>query len=232
MHEPDDPTLAQRVPEILSRDEVALLIASPPNPKHRLLLSTIYSAGLRVSEALRLRVSDVDRSRMTLRIEQGKGRKDRVVPLARRLREQIDAFWREQPPQQEWLFVNRHGSRAIDVTVAQKVFLLAKLRTGIRKRGGIHSLRHAFAPITSNPELTYPRCSACSDTAASPPRCAISTSVRADWPRFIHRSISSTTRARLCLLLRPARTAGSGVVDSSSPISSETSATGSVPGEP
>jgi site-specific recombinase XerD len=135
----------QRLPEILSRDEVARLLESPPNPKHRLLLATIYSGGLRVSEALRLRVSDVDRSRMTLRVEQGKGRKDRVVPLSRRLVQQIELYWKVHPPRQPWLFPNRQGTRAIDVTVAQKVFMMAKLRTGIDKRGGIHALRHAFA---------------------------------------------------------------------------------------
>lgn len=136
---------SQRLPEILSREEVSRLIESPPNPKHRLLLATIYAAGLRVSEAVGLRVSDVDRSRMTLRVEQGKGRKDRVVPLSRRLLRQIDTYWQKHPPQKPWLFPNRQGTRAIDTTVAQKVFMMAKLRTGISKRGGIHSLRHAFA---------------------------------------------------------------------------------------
>lgn len=135
---------AQRLPEILSRDEVGRLIAAPPNPKHRLLLATIYSAGLRVSEAVRLKVSDVDRGRMTLRVEQGKGRKDRVVPLSRRLLRQMETYWQTHP-RHAWLFANRQGTRPIHVTVAQKVFMHAKLRTGIGKRGGIHSLRHAFA---------------------------------------------------------------------------------------
>jgi len=139
------PKQSQRLPEILSREEVSRLLESPPNPKHRLLLATIYSAGLRVSEAVRLELRDVDRGRMTLRIEQGKGRKDRVVPLSRRLLRQIEAHWKTHPPRQPWLFPNRQGTRPVDVTLAQKVFLMAKLRTGIRKRGGIHSLRHAYA---------------------------------------------------------------------------------------
>ncbi|NNK49418.1 MAG: tyrosine-type recombinase/integrase [Gemmatimonadetes bacterium] len=134
----------QRLPEILSRDEVARLIASPPNPKHRLMLATIYAGGLRVSEAVQLKVSAVDRGRMTLRVEQGKGRKDRILPLSRRLMEQMEAYWQTEPPRL-WLFPNRTGQRHVDVTVLQKVFTMAKLRTGIRKRGGIHSLRHAFA---------------------------------------------------------------------------------------
>jgi site-specific recombinase XerD len=138
------PKQGQRLPEILSREEIARLIEAPRNPKHRLLLATVYSGGLRVSEAVRLKVGDVDRGRMTLRIEQGKGKKDRVVPLSRRLVDQIEAHWKTEPPRL-WLFPNRYGKRPVDITVAQKVFTLAKLQTGITKRGGIHSLRHAFA---------------------------------------------------------------------------------------
>lgn len=138
------PKQSQRLPEILSREEVARLIEAPPHRKHQLLLATIYAAGLRVSEAVRLKVGDVDRERMTLRIEQGKGRKDRVVPLSRRLLDQMEVHWRTTPPRL-WLFPNRAGTRPIDVTVAQKTFMMAKLRAGITKRGGVHSLRHAFA---------------------------------------------------------------------------------------
>jgi site-specific recombinase XerD len=133
----------QRVPEILSREEVGRLLAAPPNPKHRLLLATIYACGLRVSEAMRLKTSDVDRGRMTVRIVQGNGRKDRMVPLSRRLLEQMEEHWKTNPPQR-WLFPNRLGKRPIDITVAQKVFSIAKLQTGITKQGGIHGLRHAF----------------------------------------------------------------------------------------
>jgi len=135
---------SQRLPEILSRDEVARLLEAPPNPKHRLLLATVYAGGLRVSEAMRLKIRDVDRQRMTLRVEQGKGRKDRVVPLSRRLLKQMEIYWRVNPPHL-WLFPNRKGDRPLDVTTAQRVFTQAKLRIGINKRGGIHSLRHAFA---------------------------------------------------------------------------------------
>jgi site-specific recombinase XerD len=138
------PRQPQRLPEILSREEVARLIEAPPNPKHRLLLATIYAAGLRVSEAVRLKVGDLDRGRMTLRIEQGKGRKDRVLPLSRKLLDQFEAYWKTQPPRL-WLFPARHSTRPVDITVAQKVFMMAKLRTRITKRCGIHGLRHAFA---------------------------------------------------------------------------------------
>jgi integrase/recombinase XerD len=138
------PKQPQRLPEILSREEVARLIEAPANPKHRLLLATIYAAGLRVSEAVRLRVTDVDRERMTLRVEQGKGRKDRVLPLSRKLLGRFATYWTKEPPR-VWLFPARRSNRHVDVTVAQKVFTTAKLRTGIQKRCGIHGLRHAFA---------------------------------------------------------------------------------------
>ena len=79
------PKQPQRLPEILSREEVARLIEAPPNPKHRLLLATAYAGGLRVSEVVRLRATDLDRGRMTLRVEQGKGRKDRHAMLSPQL---------------------------------------------------------------------------------------------------------------------------------------------------
>lgn len=138
------PKQAQRLPEILSREEVSRLVDSPPNPKHRLLLATIYAGGLRVSEALGLKVAAVDRGRMTVRIEQGKGKKDRMVPLSRRLLLQMEALWQKEPPKM-WIFTNRNGTRPMDISVAQKVYTMAKLRTGITKNGGIHGLRHAFA---------------------------------------------------------------------------------------
>jgi site-specific recombinase XerD len=138
------PKQPQKLPEILSREEVWRLLAAPPHPRHRLLLTTVYAAGLRVSEAIALKVSDIDPDRMTIRIEQGKGAKDRYVPLAARLLHDLRAYWKTTPPG-VWLFANRRGTRPIDVTVAQKIYTMAKLRAGIQKQGGIHALRHAFA---------------------------------------------------------------------------------------
>ncbi|MBI3637292.1 MAG: site-specific integrase [Candidatus Rokubacteria bacterium] len=138
------PKQPQRLPEILSREEVWRLLAAPPHPRHRLVLTTVYAAGLRVSEAIALKVSDIDVDRMTMRIEQGKGAKDRYVPLAARLLQDLRAYWTSTPPG-VWLFANRQGTRPIDITVAQKIYTMAKLRAGIQKQGGIHALRHAFA---------------------------------------------------------------------------------------
>ncbi len=138
------PKQPQKLPEILSRAEVWRLIDSCVLPKHRLVLATTYAAGLRVSEVIALKVSDIDLERMTIRVEHGKGGKDRYVPLADRLLVELRRYWKLVPPA-HWLFPNRQGTRPIDITVAQKIYMLAKLRAGIRKQGGIHSLRHAYA---------------------------------------------------------------------------------------
>jgi integrase/recombinase XerD len=108
------------------------------------LLATTYAAGLRVSELVALKVSDLDADRMTIHIALGKGAKDRYVPLSTRLLEEWRGYWRTIPPR-VWLFPNRLGTRPLDITVAQKLYTMAKLRAGIRKQGGIHALRHAFA---------------------------------------------------------------------------------------
>jgi site-specific recombinase XerD len=81
---------------------------------------------------------------MTVRVARGKGAKDRYVPLAKRLLRDWRSSWRSEPPR-VWLFPNRPGTRPIDVTVAQKIYPMAKLRAGIHKQGGIHALRHAYA---------------------------------------------------------------------------------------
>lgn len=138
------PHQPQKLPEILSRQEVDQLLASPPNPRHRLLLATIYAAGLRVGEAVRLRVADLDPRRMTIRIEQGKGGKDRYVPLSPRLWQQWQAYWQGRPPR-TWLFASERADKPMHITSAQKMWTMAKIRAGITKAGGIHSLRHAYA---------------------------------------------------------------------------------------
>lgn len=138
------PKQPQKLPEILSRQDVWRLIDACVSPKHRLLLATTYAAGLRVSEVIALKVADLDLERLTIRVEHGKGGKDRYVPLADRLLVELRQYWKAVPPA-SWLFPNRQGTRPIDITMAQKIYTQAKLRAGIRKQGGIHSLRHAYA---------------------------------------------------------------------------------------
>jgi integrase/recombinase XerD len=138
------PRQPQRLPQILSPEEVARLLASSANLKHRTMLMMAYGAGLRVSELCHLRVGDIDSSRMTIRVEQGKGAKDRYTLLSPRLLKQLRSYWMAYRPK-DWLFPGREGGHPLDISAPQRVFYAAKRRAGIRKRCGIHGLRHAFA---------------------------------------------------------------------------------------
>lgn len=138
------PKTPQRLPEILSREEIERLFAVTTNLKHRVLLMTTYSAGLRVSEVARLKVTDIDSQRMTIRVDQGKGAKDRYTLLSKRLLSELRRYWQAHRPR-EWLFPLRDGRGPIDPRSAQKIYYHAKDKAGIRKRSGIHGLRHAFA---------------------------------------------------------------------------------------
>lgn len=138
------PHAPQKLPAILSREEVGRLFAATANSKHRALLMTTYAAGLRVSEVCALKVGDIDSERMMLRVEQGKGAKDRYSLLSPKLLVELRRYWGAYRPQ-PWLFPQRRGDRPIDPATAQKWFYAAKARAQIGKPGGIHSLRHAFA---------------------------------------------------------------------------------------
>ena len=139
------PRQPQKLPEILAREEVARLIELTPNPKHRVMLMTTYGAGLRVSELCHLKVGDIDSARMTIRVEQGKGAKDRYTLLSPRLLRELRRYWSLHRPK-EWLFcATREVDQPISTTTAQKIFYAAKRRAGIGKDCGIHGLRHAFA---------------------------------------------------------------------------------------
>ena len=132
-----------RLPALLSRDEVQRLIAHATNEKYRTMMLTAYAAGLRLNEVLHLRVSDIDSARMTIRVEQGKGGKDRYTILSATLLEALRAYWRACRPT-TWLFPGR-GERPMDPSALQRAYGVAKRRAGLTKSGGIHALRHAFA---------------------------------------------------------------------------------------
>ena len=138
------PKQPKKLPVILSSEEVRRVIEGTVTRKQRALLATTYAAGLRVSEVVRLKLGDIDAQRMSLRIEQGKGAKDRDTLLSPRLLEELRAYWRQYRPAR-WLFPARGGKGPMDPSTAQKLYYAAKLRAGITKRGGIHALRHAFA---------------------------------------------------------------------------------------
>lgn len=138
------PRRAQRIPELLSRSEVKRILAAPDNLKHRTLLTTCYSTGARISEVLALKVSDIDSERMLLRIEQGKGAKDRLVPLSSTLLNCLRQHWCREHPQ-SWLFPGWKNLGPVNHSTISKAFKASKRSAGITKQGGIHSLRHAYA---------------------------------------------------------------------------------------
>jgi len=133
-----------KLPEVLSRDEVARLHACTSFPKHRVLFLTTYAAGLRVSEVVRLRPTDIDSSRMLIRVEQGKGAKDRQTLLSPQLLEALRDYWRQARPE-AYLFPGRDGRSPIRATAVKEAFRKAKTRARIEKAGGVHLLRHSFA---------------------------------------------------------------------------------------
>ncbi len=133
-----------RLPEPYSRSEVAKLLEATRNIKHRVLLMTAYGGGLRVSELVQLQLHDIHSQRMLIRVNQGKGRKDRYTLLSPRLLEELRAYWRQERPQR-WLFPGGNGTDPLSVDTAQKVFYAAKARAGIEHGHGIHGLRHSFA---------------------------------------------------------------------------------------
>lgn len=146
----------QKLPHILSREEIARLIDLTTNLKHRTILMTIYGTGVRLSEACHLRVGDIDSDRMTVRVEQGKGAKDRYTQLTPILLDQLRLYWRAYRPKR-WLFTNLDGTQSISDGTVQKVFERAKARAGITKDCGVHGLRHAFAPHLLEAGTDLPR---------------------------------------------------------------------------
>lgn len=133
-----------RLPQALSPEELRRLFGRVENLKHRTLLMTVYGGGLRRSEGVALKVTDIDSHRMMLRVEQGKGRRDRYTILSPRMLAQLRLYWREYRPAR-WLFPGQHANKHLLPDTASKVFTDAKRWAEIRKPGGPHLLRHSFA---------------------------------------------------------------------------------------
>lgn len=140
----------RKLPVILSPEEVGRLIAAAPNLKHQAAMSVAYGAGLRVSEVVSLKVSDIDGERMSLRVEQGKGRKDRYAMLSPVLLERLRAWWRLGHAQGKvrhggWLFPGMDPTNHVTARQLNRAVHLAAVTAGIDKRITPHGLRHAFA---------------------------------------------------------------------------------------
>lgn len=134
----------KRLPVVLSRAEVARFLAAVPSLKHRTVLMTMYATGLRLSEALRLRVSDVDGERQCLRVAQGKGQKDRYTLLPPTLLQQLRAYWKVTRPS-GWLFPGGRPEQPLTATAIQRRCAPAARRAGLVKRVSTHTMRHCFA---------------------------------------------------------------------------------------
>ena len=131
-------------PHILSRQEVMRLLTQTTHRRDRVLLMTTYAAGLRVSEVVTLKVTDLDSERMLIRVDRGKGGKDRYTLLTEQLLAELRAYWRVfRPP--HWLFPGQDETHPLSKRTAERLYDRAKQRAQIHKRGCIHSLRHAFA---------------------------------------------------------------------------------------
>jgi len=133
-----------RLPEVLSPREVERLLEASVKLRDRCLLMTAYSAGLRVTELIHLKLSDIDPERMMIRVEQGKGKKDRYTILSQRLFSELKKYKQAYQPI-SWVFFGASRNGPMNISVAQKVYNVAKRKCGIEKGRGIHTLRHCFA---------------------------------------------------------------------------------------
>jgi integrase/recombinase XerD len=147
--------------EAYARSEVEAILTAPVWPRDRAFLMTVYAGGLRLSEATHVQTKDIDRPRMQLRIRYGKGGKERVLPLSQRLLQELEDYWRAQRKgrpghDSPWLFIGRDASLPMSKKMGQVIYYRAVRKSGVRRKGGIHVLRHSFATqlIESGVELT------------------------------------------------------------------------------
>jgi len=140
----------RKLPVVLSVEEVTRLLQAVTNRKHRAALSVAYGAGLRVSEVVHLKVSDIDSQRMVLRVEQGKGKKDRYAMLSPTLLEALRSWWRYAHSKGQmlpggWLFPGRNPVNPLSTRQLNKACHSATQAAGLDKRVSMHTLRHCFA---------------------------------------------------------------------------------------
>jgi site-specific recombinase XerD len=139
----DRPRKEKFLPEVLSEEEVIQILNATENLKHKAIFMTIYSAGLRISELINLRIKDIDSARMQIRVEQAKGKKDRYTLLGSKTLEILRKYVAEYKPK-EWLFEGAKGERYSSSSI-QANLKIAVDKVGIKKRITVHTLRHSFA---------------------------------------------------------------------------------------
>lgn len=134
----------RKLPVILSQAEVKAILEATENLKHRAALSTIYGAGLRISEAAKLRITDIDSKNMQIIIREGKGKKDRYSLLSQKNLELLREYWKRYKPN-DFLFEGKNPSGYISPRTIQEAFYEARSKAGIKKAATVHTLRHSFA---------------------------------------------------------------------------------------
>ena len=134
----------QKLPVVLSADEIVQFLEAVPGLRNRAALTTAYGAGLRVREVSRLKLADIDSGRKVIRIEQGKGGKDRYVMLSAQLLQILRAYWRLARPAR-WLFPGRELDHPVSVATLQEACRVATRTAGLSKPVTVHTLRHSFA---------------------------------------------------------------------------------------
>lgn len=146
----------RKLPGVLTREEVESILSATKNLKHRAILMTLYSAGLRIGEVTRLKVSDIESGRMMIRVNEGKGLKDRYTLLGERNLEMLRRYWKAYRPL-EWLFPGRNASDPVSISAIQRVFKTSLAKAGIKKKASVHTLRHCFAThlLESGTDLYY-----------------------------------------------------------------------------
>lgn len=142
------PKTPQKLPVVLSPEEVTRLIEAAPNLLHRTILMVLYGTGIRRTEASLLKVSDINSERMVIHVQQGKGSRDRDVPMTPKLLDILREYWRWKRPK-VYLFPSTSGHRGVEHPISDKTVWYAVTeagkRAGIQKRIGPHTLRHSFA---------------------------------------------------------------------------------------
>jgi site-specific recombinase XerD len=164
------PREPKRLPEVLSSQEVVAILDAAPSPKYRAAFMLCYGAGLRTDEVVHLLPRHIDSERMLIRVEQGKGKKDRQVMLSQSLLEELRSCWRRYAPKC-YLLEGKRPGQPIDATSIQRAFRLARGRAGVSKRVTPRSLRHAFAThlVERAPTCAWSRPSSGTKASTPPP---------------------------------------------------------------
>ncbi len=149
------PKTGRQLPKVWNKEEMQKILKANDNIKHKTLLSLIYGSGLRIGEALKLKINDIDSKRMQIRILGAKGKKDRYTIMGNSLLELLRDYYREYKPT-EYLFNGQFGGK-YSATSAGKMLARTIEKSGVPKRGGLHSLRHSFAThlLESGTDLRY-----------------------------------------------------------------------------